>query len=254
MYKKTLIIEQIVAKVGLDPGGVDSSSGNEFGRIAAALRLICAVRENHRFTISGRVHTVVHSRPGFKSQATFCARRSDGGVTARLVLQVEDCPAQRVSIKFKLVGAFDPYPASLQATFNPTTILASNNVHPVTVADPETGEIRPFPSSDPQVMARMNCLGFDLLEQLHQQATKTRALLFHPDTRALIRRGDVHLVRAQWCAYLPTPDVPSFLQTVGLMYDHAIAEGNGVSFASPGTWASASNITPRRPTPATRLE
>ena len=74
----------------------------------------------------------------------------------------------------------------------------------------------------------MNCLGFDLLEQLHQQATKTRALLFHPDTRARIRRGDVHLVRAQWCAYLPTPDVPSFLQTVGLMYDHAIAEGKGI--------------------------
>ena len=153
---------------------------------------------------------------------------SDGGVTARLVLEVEDCPAQRVSIKFKLVSGFDPYPASLQATFNPTTIFTGNNVHPVTVADPETGEIRPFPSSDPQVMARINRLGFDLLEQLNQQATKTRALLFHPNTRALIQRGDVHLMRAQWCAYLPTPDVPSFLQTVGLMYDHAIAEGKGI--------------------------
>ena len=71
-------------------------------------------------------------------------------------------------------------------------------------------------------------MGFDLLEQLNQQATKTRALLFHPNTRALIRRGDVHLMRAQWCAYLPTTDVPSFLQTVGLMYDHAIAEGKGI--------------------------
>jgi hypothetical protein len=229
MHKESLIIEQIVAKVGLDhPCGVDFSPGSEFDRIAAALRLICAVRENHRFTIYGRVHTVLHSRPGFKSQATFCTQRSDGGVTARLVLEVEECPAQRVSIKFKLVSGFDPYLASLQATFNPTTILAGNNVHPVTVADPETGEMRPFPSSDLKVMARMNRLGFDLLEQLNQQATKTRALLFHPDTRALIQRGDVHVVRAQWCAYLPTPDVPRFLQTVGLMYDHAIAEGRGI--------------------------
>jgi hypothetical protein len=228
MHKESLIVEQIVAKVGLDPGGVDSSPGTEFGRIAAALRLICDVHRRHRFTIYGRVHTVVHSRPGSKSEATSCAQRSDGGVKARVVLQVEECPAQRVMLGFKLVSGFDPYPASLHATFNPTTILAGNNVHPVTVADPETGEIRPFPSSDPLVVARMNRLGFDLLEQLHQQATKTRALLFHPATRALIQGGDVHLVRAQWCAYFPTPDVPRFLQTVGLMYDHAIAEGRGI--------------------------
>ena len=38
------------------------------------------------------------------------------------------------------------------------------------------------------------------MEQLNQQATETRASLFHPDTRALIQRGDEHLVRAQWCA------------------------------------------------------
>jgi hypothetical protein len=164
MHKESLIVEQIVAKVGLDPRGVDSSPGSEFDRIATALRTICAVGQNRRFTIYGRVHTVLHSRPGFKSQATFCAQKSDGGVNARVVLEVEECPAQRVTLDFKLVGAFDPYPASLQATFNPTTILAGNNVHPVTVADPETGEIRPFPSSDLKAMARMNRLGFDLLE------------------------------------------------------------------------------------------
>ena len=43
MYKESLIVEQIVAKVGLDPCGVDSSPGSEFDRIAAALRIICAV-------------------------------------------------------------------------------------------------------------------------------------------------------------------------------------------------------------------
>jgi len=77
-------------------------------------------------------------------------------------------------------------------------------------------------------MARINRLGFDLLEELHQQVTQSKALLFDPSTRSSIRDGDIHLVRAQWCAYLPTPDVPSFLQTVGLMYDHAIAEGKGI--------------------------
>jgi len=126
------------------------------------------------------------------------------------------------------VSAFGPYPACLQATFNPTTVLAGNNVHPVTLADPETGEFRAFPSSDLKVMARINRLGFDLLEELHQQVTQSKALLFDPSTRSSIRDGDIHLVRAQWCAYLPTPDVPSFLQTVGLMYDHAIAEGKGI--------------------------
>jgi len=227
MREETLISEQIVAKVTLSRFTMDTGPSTEFGRIATALSTICDARQR-QFTIYGRVHTVLHSRPGDKTETTICAQRSDGGVNAKLVLQLEDCPRQRVTVEFKLSSRFGQYPACLQATFNPTTVLAGNNVHPVTLADPETGEFRAFPSSDLKVMARINRLGFDLLEELHQQVTRRKALLFDPSTRSSIRDGDIHLVRVQWCAYLPTPDVPSFLQTVGLMYDHAIAEGKGI--------------------------
>ena len=49
----------------------------------------------------------------------------------------------RGRLDFKLVSGFGPYPASLQATFNLTTVLTGNNVHPVTVANPETGAAQP---------------------------------------------------------------------------------------------------------------
>ncbi len=228
MHRESLIAEQIVAKIGIGRFEPASAPNSEFDRIATALRSICDVRQSHRFTIYCRVHTVVHSMPGSKSEATVCTQRADGGVAARIVLEVEECPAQRVCLEFTLVDGFGHYPASLEATFNPTTILVGNNVHPATIADSKTGEIRRFPSSDPKVMQRINRMGFDLLEELSRQATKTAASLFHPDTRALIQRGDVHVVRAQCCAYLPTPDVPKFLQTIALMYDHAIAEGKAI--------------------------
>jgi hypothetical protein len=94
MREETLISEQIVAKVPLSQFTMDTGPSTEFGRIATALSTLCDARQR-QFTIYGRVHTVLHSRPGDKSETTVCTQRSDGGVNAKLVLQIEDCPAQR---------------------------------------------------------------------------------------------------------------------------------------------------------------
>ena len=93
---------------------------------------------------------------------------------------------------------------SLITEFNPTTILAGNNVHPAAMADPKTGALGEYPSSHPETMQQIYRLGFDLLEELHDQATTGAETLYQPATAAAIRSGDFHLIRPQWSAYLPT--------------------------------------------------
>ena len=101
-------------------------------------------------------------------------------------------------------------------------------MHPATIANPKTGEICAYPSSQPRVMEQVYRLGLDVLEELYQQATSTNGPLFHPDTAAAIKAGEFRLVRAQWCVYIPTPDVPKFLQLIGVLVGHTIGRGKGL--------------------------
>ena len=77
-------------------------------------------------------------------------------------------------------------------------------------------------------MQQIYRLGFDLLEELHDQATTGAETLYQPATAAAIRTGDFHLIRAQWSAYLPTSDVWKFLQVVGALYGHTICRGKAL--------------------------
>ena len=77
-------------------------------------------------------------------------------------------------------------------------------------------------------MKQMHRLGFNVLEDLCRQVMNTDGPLFHPDTRAAIDSGAIHLIRVQWCAYLPTPDVPRFLQLLTALTGHHISRGNGL--------------------------
>ena len=144
------------------------------------------------------------------------------------MLALVDEPAQRVMLSYQLVRGAAGASGWLNCTFNPTTILAGNNVHPATIANPKTGEICAYPSSQPRVMEQVYRLGLDVLEELYQQATCTSGPLFHPNTAAAIKAGEFRLIRAQWCAYIPTPDVPKFLQLIGVLVGHTIGRGKGL--------------------------
>jgi hypothetical protein len=165
--------------------------------------------------------------PAEFEKGTFCTATPDGGLVVQIVLASVECPAQRIRLGYKLVSAVgvDGEAGWLTADLNPTTALAGNNVHPATIADVETGEVTAFPSSDPRVMAQVYRLGFNLLEDLHQQTNRSGTALFDDATRQKIREGDIHLVRAQWCAYFQTTDVSRFLQLIGVLYGHTIASG-----------------------------
>jgi hypothetical protein len=115
----------------------------------------------------------------------------------------------------------------LVADYNPTTISTGNNVLPVTLADPETGEIDDIPSSQPRFLIAAYRMGFDLLGQLAQQAGLISGELFSPRTLWAIQRGDVHVARSQWAGYLPAI-VPVFLQMLPVLYEQTIAQGQGI--------------------------
>ena len=144
-----------------------------------------------------------------------------------MLVLVEE-PTQRVMLRYQLLRAAAGASGWLTCTFSPTTILTGNNVHPATIANPKTGEICAYPSSQPGVMKQVYRLGLDVLEELYQQATSANDPLFHPKTAAAIKAGEFRLIRAQWCAYIPTPDVPKFLQLLGVLVGHTIGRGKGL--------------------------
>ena len=233
MSKETLISEPIVASIVVDRSGPNRfhrSMGSEFALIARGLRTICDPDRDHLFIIFGRAHKVVPTRPADSSKGTLWRPTPGGGGEAQIVLARVDEPTQQVRLSYKLVMAAgeDPESGWLTAEFNPTTILAGNNAHPATIADPETGGVSPYPSSDLTVMRQMHRLGFNLLDELRNQAINTNRPLFERKTRAAIDCGDFHIVRAQWRAYLPTSDVPQFLQVLTALTGHHIRRGTGM--------------------------
>jgi hypothetical protein len=184
------------------------------------------------FIIYGRAHQLVLPHPANPDQGTQWIPKLSGGGTLELVLSRVDEPAQRVCLRYEvypeqgIINVADPE-SWLVADYNPTTILAGNNVLPVTIADAETGEIDEIPSSSPHFLITVHRLGFVLLGQLAQQAGLTSGAVFSPRTLQAIQDGDVHVSRSQWAGYLPAV-VPAFLQMLVVLYEQTIAHGPGI--------------------------
>jgi hypothetical protein len=112
-------------------------------------------------------------------------------------------------------------------TFNPTTIAAGDNVHPASMPSGATGELVPWPSSARATVTSFLRFGFLLVEGLFEQVSRKKPL-FEASTWTRIKEGAVHVVRTQFCSYLPTIDVTQCLQGLTLMYGQTIATGKGI--------------------------
>jgi hypothetical protein len=140
-------------------------------------------------------------------------------------------PAQWMFARYAVLDNWkkgDGEPASLlKVEFNPTSLASGNNVHPVTIAHPKTGVLPAFPSSAPQVIQALNRLGFRFLKEFHEQISNEKHL-FERQTDSAIAKGNFQIVRAQFCVYFPTPNVPIFLQLMAILYSHTITEGDSI--------------------------
>ena len=178
--------------------------------------------------VYGRAHGVVPSSPSGDSGSS-CDVKTNGGCSGCIVLAPLDRAERNkwIRLTFKLVkGRGDRGWLTLE--WNPTSIVAGDNVHPASLPNAQTGEIALWPSSAKDSLGQFFRLGFVLLEKLCRQAGGPTERLFDRATRERIDDGEVHVVRAQFCAYLPAPDVPEFLKGLAILYGQTIACGRGV--------------------------
>lgn len=225
MLRDSLITETIVECIPVNwPRFGDRRDGRaaEGERLARGLKALCDVDDDFPLMVAGRAHFPVRGPSGLEF-----SQRLDGGCEGAIVLSPDQRSTNWMRISFKLVRGRGSE-AWLTAECNPTTLLAGNNVHPATFADDETGCFDRYPSSAPRAVAGLLRICFRVLDDLIGQVTNSSESVFDVATRRSIEGGDVHVVRAQYCVYLPCRDVPRFLQLMAVMFVQTIGDGGGI--------------------------
>jgi hypothetical protein len=229
MAAESLVTDSIVQRVALDWRGQDASltGSTSLDTVTAILAQFPDIPAGRIFVIYGCAHQLVLPHPANPQQGTQWTPIRSGGGKLELVLARVDQPAQRVHLEYtayaeqKEIGVDEPT-SWLSVDFNPTTIPTGNNVLPVTIADPVTGEIDEIPSSSPRFLIAANRMALHLLPELARQAGLTNGDLFSDRTLQAIKDGDVHVTRSQWASYMPAA-VRAFLQLLVVLYDQTIA-------------------------------
>jgi hypothetical protein len=231
MPKEKLIFEPVVLSIPVHyPELTDPDSQvSEGARIRAFFSDIVGLDPTFPLLVSGQAHGILPGSSAGGDSRSFCNLRTDGGCEGRIVLAPLEPGnrSQRISLNFKLVkGQRDQ--GWLTLSFNSTTIIAGDNVHPAMIPDPDTSEIVGWPSSSLAVVGLFFRLGFLVSESLFQQMTGSGRRLFDPPTWARIEEGAMHVVRTQFCAYLPSPNVSEDLKGLTVLYGQTIATGKGI--------------------------
>jgi hypothetical protein len=232
--KECVVTDTIVLRVALDWRDPHPSVPRftSLQHLTAILSAFPRLATGTIFIIYGRAHQLVLPHPAEPDQGTQWIPKLSGSGTLELILSRVDVPAQRAYLRYEVyreqgtISVADP-DSWLVADYNPTTILAGNNVLPVTIADAETGEFEELPSSSPHFLITAYRIGFELLGQLAQQAGLIAGELFSAQTLQAIQNGEVHVTRSQWASYLPAV-AHAFLQTLVVLYEQTIAHGQGI--------------------------
>ena len=176
------------------------------------------------YDVFGRRLEILKAIPGVPMRGTTFADRGECSCDARIVLRCPSEPRRQVHVRYTLGYHAVARKTKLIAQFNPTTIVAGNNVGPVAI--PEPWRAAPaWPSSSLRVFGSMLRLGYDLLDAMHAQAFQGKRLFSRSSTD--IRSGRFRVLRAQWAWYIPTPDRLGFLQLLPTIYGHTILSGKG---------------------------
>ncbi len=173
MAKEFVVTDPIVLRVALDwrESGPSLAPLPSFRAVADVLAQFPRLKPRTVFVLYGRAHYLIHPHPANPEQGTQWTPKLSGGGILELVLARVDEPAQRVYLRYEVYPDQGTVPLQqpaswLVAEFNPTTILAGNNLLPATLAEPDTGEIDELPSSWPSFLITVYRLAFELLGQL----------------------------------------------------------------------------------------
>jgi hypothetical protein len=239
---ETLITETLVLRLGIDPAMPDEPTliKSQAADLRKAICAICDAEDGTIVLYRGRAYKIVKQHPANPDQGTQLLAHPGSLVAAQIVLAPVDEPSQYIVVRYFVVhnlrdrdhtASKDAEPPPLyfyEVSGNPTTILANNNVLPVTVPDPQSGVAPPFPSSSLRVMRQLARVLFDFLDEVAREVTGSARSVYWPRTRRVIEEEKFEVVRAQYCSYLRVEDVPLFLQFVTLTFLQRIAMGDGV--------------------------
>jgi hypothetical protein len=193
----------------------------EAKRIADALQAICAAPPDTVIMWGGRQHKFIPQNFANAGKGTQLIGRPGSERAAQIVIAPVDQSEQHIFNKFAVVpnGKWAPGKPRffLECEGNPTSLLSGNNILPVTIANPQTKAVEPYPSSAPRVMITMNRVLFRYLEDIAAQITGNETGLFEEQTRRAITGGDFVIVHNQWCCYFPA-DVSRFLQIISAIF------------------------------------
>jgi hypothetical protein len=239
---ETLIVETLVPRLGIDPATPNEPSPvkSQAADLKKAIYAICDAPDGTIVLYRGQALRILKQHPANPDQGTQLLAHPGALVAAQIVLAPEDEPSQYLVVQYAVVhnlrardqtASEDAGPVPryfFEVSGNPTTILAYNNLLPVTVPDPQSGATPPFPSSSRRVMRQLHRELFDFLDGVARGVTGSARSVYWPRTRRLIAEENFDVVRAQYCCYLPVEDVPLFLQFMTLIFSQRIAMGDGV--------------------------
>lgn len=237
---ESLIAESILVRLGLDrlEAGEVLPLPSQADSIYRTLTAICTIAKNTVITFRGCEYIFIWPHEMKPKQGTQILSSGDekygSSIYAQIVLAPKDTRKRaqhiRVSYRLYLNGMWkDGEPLYiLEGQGNPTTVLAGNNVLPVTTADPKTGLDEPLPSSSREAMETVNRVLFEWLDELNQAATGTRDSIYDAELSATIKGGHFDVPRAQFCCYLPTKNVAIFLQLLTILYAPLVTQANGM--------------------------
>ena len=220
---RTLASTQVVAtgQAIAAPNSSLTSLPREAKRIVDTLHAICAASADTVITWGGRPHKFISPHYANAAKGTQLIGRPGAERAAQIVIAPVDQPEQHIFTKFAVVpnGKWESGEPRyfLECEGNPTTLIAGNNILPVTARNPETKVVEPYPSSAPRVMTTLNRVLFRFLEDVAMQITGSKVGLFEPETRRAIASGNFAIVHDQWCCYLPA-DVSRFLQVLSAIF------------------------------------
>ena len=204
----------------------------EAQRVVNLLKAAVVLTPDTIITWGGREHRLVPSHPVHPDKGTRVKTRSGAAYAVQIVIAPVDQPSQHIYMQFAVVakGCAEPgdAPFFLECEGNPTTLMAGNNVLPVTARRPATKALERYHSSAHAVMTTFNHVLFRFLESLAAQVPRPPSTLFTDATRRAIEQGDITIAHIQWCCYLQAePSV--FLQTLVAMFAPPTATDVGFS-------------------------
>jgi hypothetical protein len=218
MEYEHLIMQKIVASTTvewLEPRREAIRPRGEAGRICDFLQRLTNFQKANEFLIGRRPFVI----------SSLIDERNDGGCAGQIVFGLVSDPEHKMKLGIKLShDALDDC-GRLTLSFNPSQMLAGDDVAP-TLIKGNSPAIN-FPSSSKHVASTFLGLGFDLLESLHM-LTREGKPLFEIKGRRGIEDADIRLESIAWEMLLPTKSPRRFLEHLALIFVPPTRQGGKV--------------------------